>query len=336
MMHDTNEDPLTTGRLLAAQLGEMLLDRRMTLSLAESCTGGLIASLLTDIAGSSAYFPGGVVAYAYEVKERLLGVAHGTLMTHGAVSYETAQEMAQGARRFFDTDLGLSVTGIAGPGGATPDKPVGLVHIHLSAANAELGEQHHWDSDRIGNKILSAEAALTLAIRHLRGLQVEAEAASPLPDFINEPVGVELRILPDGQVMPSRFTWRGRRVAVSDVGRTWREESGGCDASQLAGSQPRRRHLRVEPGPRAGNVDVGPRVAAGEKRCVKREACTTFHVIGLLLSQLAQIGEPRQQRLRALAGESNGNFLVITAGLRAEHDPLPEQSVIYPIAWFEP
>jgi len=172
---EPNAEELAAGRLLAAQLGQMLLRRGMTLSLAESCTGGLIASLLTDIAGSSNYFPGGVVAYAYEAKEQILGVAHQTLMAHGAVSYETAREMAQGAIRLFASDLALSVTGIAGPGGATPDKPVGLVHIHLSAPDAEIGEQHIWDSDRIGNKILSAEAALGLAIRYLQESRGEAD-----------------------------------------------------------------------------------------------------------------------------------------------------------------
>jgi PncC family amidohydrolase len=172
---EPNAVELATGRLLAAELGQMLLRRRMTLSLAESCTGGLIASLLTDIAGSSNYFPGGVVAYAYEAKERILGVAHETLTAHGAVSYETAREMAQGAVRLFASDLGLSVTGIAGPGGATPDKPVGLVHIHLSAPGVDIGEQHIWDSDRIRNKILSAEAALSLAIRYLQGTPGEAD-----------------------------------------------------------------------------------------------------------------------------------------------------------------
>jgi nicotinamide-nucleotide amidase len=226
-MQNADQDPLARGRLLAAELGELLLAQHMTLALAESCTGGLIASLITDIAGSSAYFPGGVVAYAYEAKERLLGVSHETLMAHGAVSYETAQEMAQGAVRTFSTDMGLSVTGIAGPGGATPDKPVGLVHLHLSAAGVQIGEQHLWDSDRIGNKILTAEAALALAIRHLRGAPVEVGSAASLPDFIAAPVRVTVRLLSDGQVMPTGFTWRGRKVPIADVGRTWREASGG-------------------------------------------------------------------------------------------------------------
>lgn len=168
MTRDSDSDELATGRALAAQLGLLLLQRDLTLSLAESCTGGLIASLITDIAGSSTYFPGGVVAYAYEAKERLLGVRHETLMAHGAVSFETAQEMASGAIRLFGVHMALAVTGIAGPGGATPDKPVGLVHIHLSAPGVEIGERHIWDADRIGNKVLSAEAALRLAIRYLQ------------------------------------------------------------------------------------------------------------------------------------------------------------------------
>ncbi len=260
--HNTDRDPLTRGRSLAAELGDLLLSQRMTLALAESCTGGLIASLITDIAGSSAYFPGGVVAYAYEAKERLLGVSHETLMLHGAVSYETAQEMAQGAVRTFSTDLGLSVTGIAGPGGATPDKPVGLVHIHLSAAGVEIGEQHLWDADRVGNKILSAEAALALAIRHLRGAPVEVETTSALPDFVNEPIGIELRVLRDGEVLPTGFTWRGRTVPITDVGRTWREASGGSRHVHWLVRSPNGDTYDLRHDSRRGNVDPGPRLAA--------------------------------------------------------------------------
>lgn len=159
----------TEGRALAARLGQVLLAQGKTLALAESCTGGLTASLITDVAGSSAYFLGSAVTYSYEAKEQVLGVAHATLMTHGAVSPETAGEMARAARQLFGADLALSVTGIAGPGGATPEKPVGLVCIHLSAHDAEIDEQHVWPFDRIGNKMLSAQAVLALAIRYLEG-----------------------------------------------------------------------------------------------------------------------------------------------------------------------
>ncbi|MCX7669522.1 MAG: CinA family protein [Anaerolineae bacterium] len=153
---------------LARQVGQLLAHRGLTLALAESCTGGLIGDLITDVPGSSEYFLGSAVCYAYSAKENILGVRHETLMAHGAVSAETAAEMAQGARRLFGADLALAVTGIAGPGGGTPTKPVGLVHLHLSAADAEIGERHVWGADRRGNKWLSALAALEMLERYLK------------------------------------------------------------------------------------------------------------------------------------------------------------------------
>ena len=111
---------------LEAQVGAALLRRKWTIATAESCTGGLISHLLTNIPGSSAYVMGGVVTYSYESKVALLDVQWGTLDAHGAVSEEVAVEMARGARALFDVDLAVSVTGIAGPGGGTPEKPVGL------------------------------------------------------------------------------------------------------------------------------------------------------------------------------------------------------------------
>jgi len=152
---------------LAIELGRLLNARGLTLALAESCTGGLIGSLITDVAGSSDYFLGSAVTYANGAKQNLLGVRPETLQAHGAVSAETAAEMAQGARRLFGATIAASVTGIAGPGGGMPGKPVGLVHIHLSAADAEIGERHVWDADRMGNKLLSAEAVLRLVVRYL-------------------------------------------------------------------------------------------------------------------------------------------------------------------------
>ncbi len=102
---------------LAVEVGDLLRRRGLTLGLAESCTGGLIGSLITDVAGSSDYFMGSAVTYSNEAKEGVLGVQHATLVAHGAVSAETAEEMARGARRVFGTSVGASVTGIAGPGG---------------------------------------------------------------------------------------------------------------------------------------------------------------------------------------------------------------------------
>jgi PncC family amidohydrolase len=152
---------------IALAIHERLVNSGLTLAFAESCTGGLIADLITDISGSSAYFLGSAVTYANSAKQGIVGVRGETLARHGAVSAETAAEMAQGARRAYGADIGASVTGIAGPTGATPRKPVGLVHIHLSAEGAEWGERHVWDGDRLGNKALSAEAVLRLVLRYL-------------------------------------------------------------------------------------------------------------------------------------------------------------------------
>ncbi len=146
------------------QLGERLRQSGQTICTAESCTGGLIAHRLTNVAGSSAYVMGGVVVYSNEAKRRFVNVREETLIAHGAVSEETAAEMATGARQAFGTDYALSVTGIAGPGGATPDKPVGLTYIGLAGPDDLLiVECYIWQSSREGNKNASAEAALQLA-----------------------------------------------------------------------------------------------------------------------------------------------------------------------------
>jgi PncC family amidohydrolase len=150
---------------LEQRVGEALRARAWTVALAESCTGGLVGHRLTEVPGSSDYFLGGVVAYAYDAKERLLSVHHQTLYDHGAVSRETAIEMAHGARVAFGADIGLSVTGIAGPGGGMPDKPVGLTWIAVSTRNGDRAEPYMASGDRSANKISAAEAALQLLLR---------------------------------------------------------------------------------------------------------------------------------------------------------------------------
>lgn len=152
---------------LEAQVGLALRRRGLTLAVAESCTGGLIGHRLTNVPGSSDYFLGGIVAYAYEAKERLLGVHHQTLYEHGAVSRETCLEMARGARMALGADIGIAVTGIAGPTGGLPDKPVGLTWIAISTRDEEQAEQHTWSGDRDENKRLSAEAALQMLLTTL-------------------------------------------------------------------------------------------------------------------------------------------------------------------------
>jgi PncC family amidohydrolase len=160
---------------LEVQVGKTLLEKGWTLALAESCTGGLIGHRLTNVPGSSAYFLGSIVAYSYEAKEHLLGVRHQTLYEHGAVSRETAIEMARGARRSLSADFGLSVTGIAGPSGGLPDKPVGLTWVAISRREGDLAEQYLWTGDRLANKEQSAEAALAL----LRAALISGAGRSP-------------------------------------------------------------------------------------------------------------------------------------------------------------
>lgn len=121
---------------LQAAVGTMLKERGLTLSTAESCTGGYLAHLITTISGSSAYFKGSVVAYANEVKRQQLGVQAATLDDHGAVSEETVKEMVTGVLKLMDTDIGIAISGIAGPTGGTPDKPVGT--IWLAVGNRDL------------------------------------------------------------------------------------------------------------------------------------------------------------------------------------------------------
>jgi len=149
-------------------LGQLLRARGLKLATAESCTGGLIADKITDVPGSSDYFLGGFVSYAYEAKVASLGVSWDTLKAHGAVSRETVLEMARGARRALGADLAISVSGIAGPGGGLPEKPVGATWIGLATPDGESAQVFHWKGNRRENKELSAQAALKMVIECLK------------------------------------------------------------------------------------------------------------------------------------------------------------------------
>jgi PncC family amidohydrolase len=155
-------------QLLENLAAKHLRARGLRLAIAESCTGGLVGHRLTNVAGSSTYYLGSVTAYAYEAKVRLLGVTWDSLEKYGAVSEQVVLEMALGVRRTFAADIGLSVSGIAGPGGGTPDKPVGYTWIGLSTCNHQEARQFTWDQDRLGNKSLSAEATLQLLVDYLK------------------------------------------------------------------------------------------------------------------------------------------------------------------------
>lgn len=153
--------------LLEENVGKLLRMQTLRLATAESCTGGLISDRLTNVSGSSEYFPGGVVAYAYEAKVNLLGVSWDTLNTAGAVSEEVVIQMAQGARKLFGTEIAVSVSGIAGPGGGTAEKPVGTTWIGLVAPGGMWARHFIWNGNREQNKHQSSEAALQLVLDYL-------------------------------------------------------------------------------------------------------------------------------------------------------------------------
>ncbi len=154
---------------LSEQVGQVLTNKGWTLAAAESCTGGLLSHTLTGVSGSSAYFMGAVIAYDNRIKEEILGVQHETLVKHGAVSGQTAGEMAAGIRREFKVTIGLSTTGIAGPTGGTPEKPVGLVWLGLSTPEMTKTYKCQFDSDREGNKTSAVHTILRQLLIILEG-----------------------------------------------------------------------------------------------------------------------------------------------------------------------
>ena len=152
---------------LAETAGRLLAEAGWSLVAAESCTGGLLGHRVTSVSGSSRYFSGGVVAYADEVKTALLGVDAGCLAQHGAVSEQTAREMAEGVRRCLGADLGIGVTGIAGPSGGSAEKPVGLVFVALAHAGGGEVRRCMFSGERGEVKQRAVDAALQLLIEFL-------------------------------------------------------------------------------------------------------------------------------------------------------------------------
>ncbi|NLJ83292.1 MAG: CinA family protein [Halanaerobiaceae bacterium] len=150
-------------------LGEELARRSLTISVAESCTGGLLGSRITDVPGSSAYFMGGIIAYSNEVKIKELQVKEDTIAEHGAVSEETAREMAINIKRLMDTDLGLAVTGIAGPDGGSKEKPVGLVYVALASNEDVEVYRLNLKGDRKENKWQTTDYALYFTYKYISG-----------------------------------------------------------------------------------------------------------------------------------------------------------------------
>ena len=151
------------------EIGKLLQQRKLKLALAESCTGGLTGHRMTNVPGSSEYFEGSIVSYSYEAKVSLLGVSWDTLHAYGAVSRETILEMAHGAKKLLDVDIAVSISGIAGPGGGMPGKPVGTTWIGLAANDGEWAREFHFQGDREQNKASSANAAFQVLLEYLSG-----------------------------------------------------------------------------------------------------------------------------------------------------------------------
>jgi PncC family amidohydrolase len=158
------DDPLVA---LAARLRERCLARGVRLATVESCTGGLVGHLITETSGSSAYYVGGFVTYSDQLKLELVGVPAEVLAAHGAVSAQTAMAMAVGGRARTGADLGASVTGIAGPDGGSPQKPVGLTYVAVADATGTEVRRHVWTGSRAANKRASAEALLELLLERI-------------------------------------------------------------------------------------------------------------------------------------------------------------------------
>jgi nicotinamide-nucleotide amidase len=151
-------------------IGTILSNKRMTLGVIESATGGLISHRITNVAGSSDYYKGSITAYSNEIKNRIVGVKAETLEKHGSVSARTAEELASGGKRVLEVDICIADTGIAGPGGATPDKPIGLFYIGLSHKNTTFNRKHIFTGDREQNKKEAAETALQILKEYLESL----------------------------------------------------------------------------------------------------------------------------------------------------------------------
>ena len=153
------------------EVGNLLRQKGLTLGVVESATGGLISHLITNVPGSSDYYKGSITAYSNEAKVKLVEVKEDTLNKYGAVSHQVAEEMAEGGKRALAADICLANTGIAGPGGATPRKPVGLFYIGLAYQGETYSQKHNFHGNREQNKHSAAEAALSWLKEYLINLK---------------------------------------------------------------------------------------------------------------------------------------------------------------------
>ena len=156
---------------LEKEIGGLLREKGLTLGVVESATGGLISHRITNVPGSSDYYKGSVTAYSNETKTKVVGVKEETIKKYGSVSSQVAEEMAEGGRKLLAVDICLADTGITGPGGATPGKPVGLFYIGLSHQGGTYSQKHNFRGDREQNKQSAAEAALSWLKEYLESLK---------------------------------------------------------------------------------------------------------------------------------------------------------------------
>jgi PncC family amidohydrolase len=203
-----------------SQISTLLLEKKAYLATAESCTGGLIGHLLTNIPGSSRWYVGGAIVYSNALKHGLLGVRQEVMERVGAVSAEVAEQLARGARQAFETEYAISATGIAGPDGGSDDKPVGLVYIGVATPEKVIVRRFEFQGSRVGNKESSADAAFSLL---LEMLQEEQEQGRKKPSKGHVSTSVDATFGPDGLIRPLAFVWNGRSHKVSDLGRQWEE-----------------------------------------------------------------------------------------------------------------
>ena len=202
------------------KIAMLCLEWGYKLAIAESCTGGLVGHRITNLPGSSKYFLGSIVAYDYSVKRGVLGVEPITLEKYGAVSKETAIEMAVGTRNLLSTEepiekiIGVSVTGIAGPEGGTPDKPVGLVWIGISNYWYKTAASFIWNGNRIENKEFSCQGALNQLLDTLR--------------ILSRYKNVQVRSLVNfsGNIEPQALMRDSREIPITATGRRWKDELG--------------------------------------------------------------------------------------------------------------
>jgi nicotinamide-nucleotide amidase len=181
------EDPLAELADLAVRLGARCNARGLHVATVDSCTGGLVGHLITEVSGSSSYFVGGFVTYSDALKREAVGVPEDVLVAHGAVSAQVAMAMATGGRERTRADLAVAVTGIAGPDGGSPSKPVGLTYVAVADGTGVAVRRFVWGGDRAENKRLSAAAALELLLERVDADGTAPDATPPDPAPSVEP-----------------------------------------------------------------------------------------------------------------------------------------------------